>query len=172
MGLTVCLAFSCGIVCFVVSGWCASNIAGDEILYMFSVFKYSKLVVWKFTKFDINSNISFKSSTVWKWIYSNGHNGILMRVSNQNIVSGLTLQQLPSIVYCYMYAYQQVMSWHACRIIPSSTMFGQLQNWNIFSNITCFKVFEPNPDWNWHYGRSIAVCATTISRATLMLLLV
>ena len=132
----------------------------------FSVYQYSKLVIWKFTKFIIKSNISLKWSTVWKWIYSNGQNGILMRVSNQNIVSGLTMQQLPSVVYVY----QQVTLWHACRIIPSSTMFGQLQNWNVFSNITCFKVFEPNPDWNWYYGRSIDLCTTTMYRATLLTL--
>ena len=43
----------------------------------------------------------------------NGHNCILMRVCDQNIVSGLTLQQLPSLVY------RPVNSWHVCRAIPS-----------------------------------------------------
>mgnify|MGYP001800884193 CR=1 FL=1 len=144
------------------------SLAGDQILYMFSVYKYSKLVVWKFIKFDINSNISLQWSTVWKLFYSNGHNGIFMRVSNQNIASGLTLQQLPSIMYEGLY--QRVITWHASRITPSSPIFGQLLNWNVFSNTTCFNVFEPNLDWNWYYCWSIALCTTAIYRATLLTL--
>ena len=38
----------------------------------------------------------------------NGHNGIIMRVCDQNIVSGLTLQPLPSLVY------RPVNSRHVC----------------------------------------------------------
>ena len=83
-----------------------------QILFMFTVDKYPRLLVWKFMKLDIDSNISLNDQQSENYD-CNGHNGILMRVCDQNIVSGLTLQRLPSLVY------RPVNSWHVCRVIPS-----------------------------------------------------
>ena len=83
-----------------------------QILFMLTVDKYPRLVVWKFMTLDIDSNISLNDQQSENYD-CNGHYVILMRVCDQNIVSGLTLQRLPSLVY------QRVNSWHVCRVIPS-----------------------------------------------------
>ena len=83
-----------------------------QILFMCTVDKYPRLVVWEFMKLDIDLNISLNDQQSENYD-CNGHNGILMTVCDQDIVSGLTLQRLPSLVY------RRVNSWHVCRVIPS-----------------------------------------------------
>ena len=61
---------------------------------MFTVDKYPRLLVWKFMKLDIDSNISLNDQLSENYD-CNGHNGILMRVCDQNIVSGFNIATAP-----------------------------------------------------------------------------
>ena len=49
-------------------------------------------------KLDIDYNVGLNDQQSGNYD-CNGHNGTLMRVCDQNIVSGLTLQRLPSLEY-------------------------------------------------------------------------
>ena len=65
-----------------------------QILFMFTVDKYPRLVVWKFMKLDIDSNISLNDQQSENYD-CNGHNVILMRVCDQKIVSGFDIATAP-----------------------------------------------------------------------------
>ena len=67
-----------------------------QILLMFTVDEYPRLLVWKFMKLDIESNINSNHQQSENYD-CDGHNGILMRVCDQNVVSGFNIATAPII---------------------------------------------------------------------------
>ena len=97
--LTIWRAFCSGIACFFLSAVdiCEIGLVTSrplQILFMCTVDKYPRFVVWKLMKLDIDSNISFNDQQSENYD-CNGHNGILMRVCDQNIVSSVNIATAP-----------------------------------------------------------------------------